>query len=152
MKRLLDLSNEEAKAHFLKVSSYFNGDMPRYISFEPILTAVSSILNGGNYAQFQSENPNEFANVNYSFIANKDGRLAWRPLELIHPAIYVSLVNTICEERNWESIRKRMGEFEGGAVFCCSTLVMSVDHQSDVATQIKRWWQSVEQHSLIYSL
>ena len=36
MKRLNDLSNEEARAHFLKGSSYFNGDMPRYISVDRI--------------------------------------------------------------------------------------------------------------------
>jgi len=29
---------------------------------------------------------------------------------------------------------------------------MSIDHQSDVATQVRCWWQSVEQRSLAYSL
>ncbi len=70
----------------------------------------------------------------------------------MHPAIYVSLVNVICEEANWASIRARLKEFEGGLVDCCSAPVMSVDNQTDVATQIKSWWQSVEQRSLIYSL
>jgi len=82
MTRLIDLSNEEARSHFLKGSSYFNGDMPRYISFEPILADVSAILNGGDYAQFKAGNPADIPNVNYNFIANKDGKFAWRPLEL----------------------------------------------------------------------
>lgn len=152
MKRLVDLSNEEARAHFLKGSSYFNGDFPRYISFEPILREVATVLNGGHYGQFKSANPNDLSNVNYNFIANKDGKFAWRPYELIHPAIYVSLVNVICEEANWESIKTRLCEFEGGVVDCCSAPVMSVDHQTDVATQIRSWWQSIEQRSLTYSL
>lgn len=152
MKRLVDLSNEEARAHFLKGSSYFNGDMPLYISFAPILADVAAILKGGNYAQFKSKNPNDLSSVNYNFIANKDGKFAWRPYELIHPAIYVSLVNVICEENNWKFITKRLVEFEGGAVDCCSAPVMSIDHQTDVATQIRSWWQSVEQRSLTYSL
>ena len=152
MNRLVDLSSEDARAHFLKGSSYFNGDFPRFISFEPILREVASVLNGGNYAAFKASNPNFLPNVNYSFIANKDGKFSWRPLELIHPAIYVSLVNAICAEANWESIKARFNEFEGGVVDCCSAPVMSVDHQTDVATQIKSWWQSVEQQSLIYSL
>lgn len=152
MKRLIDLSNEEARVHFLKGSSYFNGDLPRYISFEPILSEVASILNGGNYAQFKAASPNELSNVNYSFIANKDGKLAWRPYELIHPAIYVSMVNVICDKENWQFIKTRLGEFENGVVDCCSAPVMSVNHQTDVATQIKNWWQSVEQRSLTYSL
>ncbi|HUT93621.1 MAG TPA: RNA-directed DNA polymerase [Thermoguttaceae bacterium] len=152
MKRLVDLSNEEARAHFLKGSSYFNGDLPRYLSFEPILAAVADALNRGNYAQYQATNPALLPNVNYNFIANKDGRFAWRPFELIHPAIYVSLVNVICEVQSWESIKRRLGEFEGGVVDCCSAPVMSIDHQTDVATQIRSWWQSVEQRSLTYSL
>ena len=152
MNRLVDLSSEDARAYFLKGSSYFNGDFPRYISFEPILGEVASVLNGGKYAEFKASNPNYLPNVNYSFIANKDGKFSWRPLELIHPAIYVSLVNAICAEANWESIKARFNEFEGGVVDCCSAPVMSVDDQTDVATQIKSWWQSVEQQSLIYSL
>ena len=40
----LILSNEEAKQHFLKGSSYFNGDMPSYISFEPILKDVDTFF------------------------------------------------------------------------------------------------------------
>ena len=152
MKRLIDLSNEEARAHFLKGSSYFNGDMPRYISFEPILSGVAAVLKGRTYPEFKSTNPNELSNVNYNFIANKDGRFAWRPYELMHPAIYVSLVNVICEQAHWENIRTRLKKFEGGVVDCCSAPVMSVDHQTDVATQIRSWWQSVEQRSLTYSL
>ncbi|WP_279341481.1 RNA-directed DNA polymerase [Geothrix sp. SG200] len=152
MKRLIDLSNEEARGHFLKGSSYFNGDLPKYISFEPILNGVSEVLSGAGYAQFKSTNPNDLPNVNYSFISNKDGKFAWRPYELLHPAIYVSLVNVICDAANWECIKTRFKEFEGGLVDCCSAQVLSVDHQTDVATQIKSWWQSVEQRSLTYSL
>lgn len=152
MKKLVKLSNEEAKMHFLKGSSYFNGDMPNYISFEPILTDVAAVLDGKSYFEFQSRNPIDFPGVNYDFLANKDGKLAWRPLELIHPAIYISLVNVICEPDNWMHITKRLSEFEGGAVDCCSAPVMSLNNQSDVAMQIMSWWQTVEQRSLIYSL
>lgn len=152
MKKLVELSDEEAKKHFLKGSSYFNGDLPTYISFEPILTDVEAVLKGGTYQGFKAANPNDYSGVNYSFIANKDGRLAWRPLELIHPAIYVSLVNVLCDKDNWLLVTKRLSEFEGGAVECCSAPVMSLDNQTDVAVQVKSWWQSVEQRSLIYSL
>jgi RNA-directed DNA polymerase len=152
MKKLIDLSNEEARKHFLKGSSYFNADIPSYISFEPILTVVAEVLNGGNYTAFKSANPNDFSDVNYNFLANKDGKFAWRPLELIHPAIYVSLVNIVCDPDNWTHIKGRFSEFETGAVDCCSAPVMSIDNQTDVATQVRSWWQRVEQRSLIYSL
>jgi hypothetical protein len=152
MKRLIDLSHDEVRKHFLKGSSYFNGDLPNYISFEPILNNVSEVLNGGSYSSLNSQKPNDFQGVNYSFISNKDGRFSWRPYELIHPAIYVSLVNLICDKSNWAYIKARFKEFEGGIVECCSAPVMSIDHQSDAGTQVASWWQAVEQRSLIYSL
>jgi RNA-directed DNA polymerase len=152
MKKLVELSNEEAKKHFLKGSSYFNGDLPSYISFEPILTEVEAVLKGGNYPAFMSKKPNDYSGVNYNFVANKDGRLAWRPYELIHPAIYVSLVNMLCDPENWSLITKRLSGFDGGAVECCSAPVMSLDDQKDVAKQVRSWWQCVEQRSLICSL
>lgn len=152
MPQIIELSSADARAHFLKGSSYFNGDFPRYISFEPILQAVAAVLNGGDYRGFKSANPYELPNVNYSLIANKDGRLAWRPLELIHPALYVSLVNALTTEDNWATVQQRMDSFKGGVVECCSAPVVSSDHQTDVATQILGWWQAVEQRSLAYSL
>ncbi|MBW6431823.1 RNA-directed DNA polymerase [Patescibacteria group bacterium] len=152
MKKIIELSSEEARTHFLKGCSYFNGDMPSYINFEPILTDVAAVLKEKSYAEFKSKNPKDFPNVNYNFISNKDGKFAWRPLELIHPAIYVSLVNAICEPDNWLQIKKRFSDFEAGKIDCCSAPVLSLDNQTDVATQIGNWWQRVEQQSLIYSL
>ncbi|MGO9482354.1 MAG: hypothetical protein ACLP05_11325 [Candidatus Kryptoniota bacterium] len=137
MKKLVELSNEEASRHFLKGSSYFNADMPSYVSFEPILKDVATVLNGGNYTALTSANPNDFSGVNYDFLSNKYGKFAWRPLELIHPAIYVSLVNVICDANNWTNLKKRLSELEGGVVECCSAPVMSLDNQTDAAAQVR---------------
>jgi RNA-directed DNA polymerase len=152
MTRLVDLSNEEARKFFLKGSSYFNADLPPYISFEPILTGVATVLGGKTYDKICSKNPSTYSDVNYKILTNKDGRLAWRPLELIHPAIYVSLVNVICDPDNWTTIKKRLSAFEGGVVECCSIPVISQDDQKDAATQVENWWHRVEQRSLCYSL
>lgn len=152
MKKLIDLNNDEARSHFLKCSSYFNGDLPKYINFEPIISAVSTIMNGRSFSEFKADNPSDYPKVNYSLIANKDGKLAWRPHELIHPVIYVSLVNTICELDNWSFIKNRFTEFEGGVVECCSAPVMSLNQETDTAAQVINWWQKVEQRSLTLSL
>lgn len=152
MAKLIQLQSADARAHFLKASSYFNGDFPKYISFEPILKDVETPLAGGSYKAFKQSNPHLLPGVNYSFTANKDGRLAWRPFELIHPVLYVSLVNAITASHNWLALQTRVAQFEGGVVICCSAPVVSEDHQTDVATQVKNWWQTVEQRSLALSL
>ena len=152
MPKIIELTSADARIHFLKGSSYFNGDFPKYISFEPILQGVAAALGGASYTKFKSSNPCFLPNVNYSFIANKDGRFAWRPFELIHPALYVSLVNTLTDEANWNTVKARMASFEGGVVECCSAPIVSTDHQTDVAAQVHGWWQAVEQRSIAYSL
>ena len=152
MKKLQDLSAEDAKKHFLKGSSYFNGDFPDYISFEPILEEVSAVLNGGYFTEHKASNPDFLSDVNHSLVANKDGRFAWRPYELMNPAIYVSLVNLLSSTDHWPEITARLATFDNGIVTCCSSPVVSDDKQSDQATQVKNWWQAVEQRSLVYSL
>ena len=134
MKRLVDVTNDEAKKHFLKGSSYFNQDLPDYINFEPILKSVADVLGKKSYIDFQKEDPARFSGVNYNFVANKDGRFDWRPHELMHPAIYVSLVNLICEPKNWSHITERLKQFQAGSVDCCSSPVVSMSTQSDQAT------------------
>lgn len=154
MKSIIELDAEEAKKHFLKGSSYFNGDFPDYISFEPILKVASDALRNGTYHQFRDRDsaPEFLPDVNYNFVANKDGRFAWRPYELIHPVIYVSLVNLICSEENWRVIVERFNEFQDSVVSCCSLPVISESQESDQATQIIKWWKKIEQQSLCYSL
>jgi hypothetical protein len=152
MKRLIDVGPQVARQHFLKGSSYFHGDFPDYISFEPILRKVDELLKGKKLSDFQVQPPADFSDVNYNFTTNKDGRFSWRPYELIHPAIYVALVDVICTPRNWEELTSRFTYFENGAVESCGSPMMSVDDQSDIAAQVISWWQKVEQRSIINSL
>ncbi|WP_322792950.1 RNA-directed DNA polymerase [Bellilinea sp.] len=152
MKKIISLTPEQAKKHFLKGTSYSTIDFPDYISFEPILGKVDKIIGERDIDQFCCCDPKNITGVNYSFLANKDGRFAWRPYELIHPVLYVSIVNLICEPDNWSTLQRRFSEFEGEPVECCSIPVISQSHQKDVAEQIRSWWLSVEQRSLAYSL
>ncbi len=152
MKPVISLTPDEARIFFLKGSSYFNGDFPEYIDFEPLLGSVANILKGGLYHDHKKEDPARSYDVNYSFVTNKDGRFAWRPFELMNPAIYVSLVNLICKAENWEYIQTRFKEFGSGLVHCGSAPMVSTSKEGDKAAQIQSWWQRLEQFSLHSSL
>lgn len=153
MELITEIPNDKAKQYFLKGGSYFNSDLPPYLSFEPILQSVSSILNNSSYESLPNfESPKHFPRVNYEILTNKDGKFAWRPYELIHPAVYVSLINVICESNNWAIILKRFSDFGNGVVECCSLPVISTDDQTDTGSQITSWWQKIEQRSIKYSL
>jgi len=155
MKELISLTNNEARNFFLKGSSYFSSNLPEYISFEPVLTEAASQLNGICYPDYRKPHgltPGNCSNVNYLILTNKDGKYDWRPLELIHPVIYVSLVNLLCEPENWEKVLNRWSDFQGNHVDCCSGIVIPEGDEKTKAAQVKKWWDRVEQQSLRYSL
>ena len=158
VRKLFEVDCVDAKDFFLKNSSYFNADLPDYLSFEPVLADVAAILVEAGLAEDGTtkfiQKGARFDGVNYEIITNKDGRFAWRPFELIHPVIYVALVHLLCSSSHWKEITQRFCYFKskGCAVRCCSLPVISSDNQSDTAEQVKNWWITLEQQSLRYSL
>ncbi|WP_084650930.1 RNA-directed DNA polymerase [Runella zeae] len=164
MATVLELNHIDARYFFLKKESYLTFDLPTYFVFENLLQKVSDYIQGKPietfYATYINEeqrlkkhSPSVFENVNYKFLNNKDGKFAWRPLQLIHPALYVSLVNKITEEANWYTIIASFENFRSNPkIRCYSIPLVSDTHQSDRATSINQWWQAIEQQSLELAL
>lgn len=109
IKTILELTATQAKKYFLKEESYCNFDLPTYFKFEGLLKEIDKKFAGSKLSNFYSSakpnRPRDFENVNHSILNNKDGKYAWRPFQLIHPAIYVNLVNTITTKSNWKHIQ-----------------------------------------------
>lgn len=154
MKPIIELNHAEAKMFFLKEESYFSFDLPQYFVFQELLEKVDKKLDGKLLSDFyDGAKPFDCENVNYTLLNNKDGKFAWRPLQLIHPAIYVSLVHKITEEQNWKLITDRFKEFQANPkIKCHSVPLQSESKQSDKATTISNWWQSIEQQSIELAL
>jgi hypothetical protein len=154
MRTVLDLNNEEAKAFFLKKERYCSFELPEYICFEILLQNLTQGLSG----KILKENttyikPKDAEGVNYTLLNNKDGKFAWRPFQLIHPAIYVFLVQEITKEENWNWIKARFEAFYANdKIECHSVPVAEENDNLDRQNQIYEWWQKVEQRSLILSL
>jgi hypothetical protein len=156
MRNILSLSAKEAKKFFLKEESYFNFDLPPYFQFDSLLDSVLRKMSGRKLSDFYNPKlkPSDVYDVNYTLITNKDGRYAWRPLQLIHPAIYVYLINEITEQENWSYIVKRINSLikKSGNIECASLPVVSNYYKKDKASQIMNWSEEVERKSIIYSL
>lgn len=154
MKTILENNYTEARAFFLKEESYFSFDLPQYFGFQKLLEEVAKKLNGKLLSDFYDTiKPFDCENVNYTLLNNKDGKFAWRPLQLIHPAIYVSLVHKITEEQNWKLIVDKFKEFQANPkIKCYSIPLQSESGQSDKAVTISNWWHSIEQQSIELAL
>ena len=164
MTRILDLNHVNARAFLLTEESYFNFDLPTYYVFENLLHSVSNYIGSQelsalystyNNGQGQAKRnlPADFENVNYKFLNNRDGKFAWRPFQLIHPVLYVSIVNKITEQENWNLIVARFVQFQTNPkIRCYSIPLRSENQQSDKASSISKWWEGIEQQSLELAL
>lgn len=162
---ILEFDHEEAREFFLKEESYFNFDLPSYFTLQSLLEVISTEIEGSKiedyYKNINPTNgkpkrpfPSEFEGVNYLLLNNKDGKYAWRPFQLIHPALYVAIVHEITEEDNWNLIVQRFEEFQANEKIRCQSIpVESQDeYLSDKAATITNWWQKIEQESLELAL
>ena len=152
-RNILKLTHNAAREYFLKSESYCNFDLPHYFNFTPLLLPVVQALDLKKFEDYRQGNPTKCENVNYKVLNNKDGKYAWRPLQLIHPALYVSLVNQITCKDNWNLICKRFSLFaENSNIKCISIPRESQTRDSDKAAQVSHWWQEIEQASLEMAL
>lgn len=150
---ILELTCDEARAFFLKQESYCSIDFPPYFKFNDLLSCVSKELDGKNLSEYQKDKPRDYEGVNHYVLNNKDGRHAWRPLQLIHPALYVSLVGHLTGKDQWKLICDRFMKFaENEKIRCLSIPVESLSDEEDKAEQVSRWWHSVEQASIELAL
>lgn len=154
MKTILDLKPSDARQFFLHEHNYSTIELPHYFSFQKVLNNVHKVIYGKEFKTFFKSKPENHENVNYHIISNKDGKYAWRPFQLINPALYVALVHVITETKNWELIKKRFIEFSANDKISCFSLPLGTLDNSNNRTlvQIKNWWTNVEQKSLEMSL
>lgn len=147
-KRLIDMNSAEARAFFLKSSSYVNVNLPKYFNFDSIIKEVAMKLSTRDLTDL-SKSKKALSNnekVNYTLLVNKGSDYAWRPLQILHPIVYVDLVNTITEEESWKKICDRFREFQHDSrIQCVSTPSESQTEKSDTAEAILNWWENLEQ-------
>ena len=150
---IIELSCDEARSFLLKQESYCTISLPAYFQFNDLLSDTAKVLEGQHLSGFLSCSPRTRDRVNHVILNNKDGQFAWRPLELIHPALYVSLVHDITEPHHWKLIADRFRQFgENPRIKCLSLPVESTTDEKDKAELVKQWWRDVEQQSIEFSL
>lgn len=159
--KVTNLPPLKARAHFLKHRSYVTFDLPYYFDFNQLLIFTNAALVNKKLTELCRKRrlsvkkllPKNYDKVNYLALTSKDGKYSWRPMQIIHPVLYVDLVRTITEPRNWLRIRQLFKKYENNAVVCESIPLQSQNHQkSDSASQVANWWEKIEQESLVQSL
>lgn len=154
-KSVLEMSYKEARVFFLKNESYSNIDLPEYFSFSKLLNSIDEEMRKVKdiSTYYNKKKVKNCEDVNHILFANKDGKLSWRPLQIIHPFLYVLLVQELTKESSWKKILGRFKEFQkDDRIKCFSIPVETKSEQSDKAEQILQWWENIEQKSIYISL
>jgi RNA-directed DNA polymerase len=150
---VLEMTHDEARAFFLKAESYCSLDLPPYFVFKELLEDLGNYLAKNPLPRDRKTKPSNLDGVNHVILSNKDGKYAWRPLQLCHPAIYVKLVCDMTTEEHWRTIKNRFCSFYANPKLqCLSVPVESLSTQSDRAEQVIRWWHEIEQRSVELAL
>lgn len=156
MMNVLSLTAKQARDFFLKEESYFNFDLPPYFQFSNLLEKLENKIGDKKISDFCNDKikPQDLENVNYKLITNKDGKYAWRPLQLIHPALYVNLVCLMTTENNWKQIKDRLNYLTKNSrnIRCEGLPIVSTYYKRNKAGQIVHWSNVVEKKSILNSL
>lgn len=154
-KSILELSATEAQNFFFEPRSFSRIDLPGYICFKKLLENTRSVLHRKPLkSTFKAgDAPHNYDGVNYTIISNRDGKYAWRPFALIHPALYVSLVYFLTSDDNWNYLKKRFTKFcKNEKIECKSLPVISDSDNNNGTPRIPQWNLLVAQRSIELSL
>lgn len=152
---ILSLNSKAAKKYFLRSDCYCNFDLPEYYEFSVILKKINVALGNKpiNSIINTSQKPDSFEDVNYRIIVNKDGHYSWRPFQLIHPVLYLALVNEITESSNWTFLQDKFRDFAANSSIECASISLVPDKKKTlISQQILNWWEHIEQRSIELSL
>lgn len=154
-KNILSLSSKEAKNYFLQAEHYCTLNLPPYFQFQNLLNALDVFLKDKERKDYfeNGKKVRDIEQVNAMVYHSKDGKYQWRPLQVIHPVLYLELLNVICEPSNWEKIKKRFAEFQQNTnIICGSIPVKHPTGKSNTASAILHWWEQMEQAVIAESL
>lgn len=160
MKTVLELTATEASDYFLSSSNYSTISFPKYINFDQILKFVKKKIGKRDFEgclkfpeDIHKKYPSAHDNVSYQLLMNKDGRYAYRPLQLVNPFLYYFLVREITKTDNWKFLQNRFKELTNEKCEVSSIPFVKDSQDKNVtATTIKSWWEHIEQRSIELSL
>lgn len=101
----------------------------------------------------QNIKPSEYEGVNHHLLTNKDGKYAFRRLQLANPYLYYLLVRTITDPNNWAIIQQHFVNRSKPTIEVASLpKVKKARSQAQSGVDIPAWWENYEQESIALAL
>lgn len=134
---------DKIKQFFLQNKNYCSIELPGYFDWQQILKqAEKNKLDSNDIKKAKQQET-----INYFLYTNKDGNFAWRKFEIIHPVIYVYIVNLIVN--NWEELQQRFKKCaKNDKIKCTSIPVYTDENEKSAGKQIEIWYDNFEQETI----
>ena len=155
---ITQMTNEEAREFFLKPSSYMTLNFPIYYSFDYLLKYGVNLLGMDTLDDKEEQLLKEkkyssLSDINYIFHLNKS-KESYRPIIIIHPLLYVDLVNLLTKKNNWDYLinrYKKLDKISKKKIICES---IPFDLKSEVKNPNYgfHFWEYIGQESIKLSL
>ncbi|STD92064.1 Reverse transcriptase (RNA-dependent DNA polymerase) [Escherichia coli] len=152
MKKVYELTSEEALSYFLRHDSYTTLELPAYINFTTLLNDINSSIHNKKIKIEPTAKELMGKDINYEVLVSKDGLYSWRRITLINPLYYVYFCRKITAPATWEIITEKFKSFESNDLFTCSSIPVRKDNSSNIAASVMNWWEDFEQKSLALAL
>lgn len=160
-KFLIQMNRIEARKFLLKKSSYFSQGLPPYFDLEYLLNSTLDILGEKVLDELEEKKKkgigdikrySNYPDINYILLANKT-KESYRPITLIHPILYVDLVNFITKKKNWNEIILRYNYLKNlvGDKISCKSMPFEVKTKQEAKYPLN-FWEEVEQKSIELNL
>jgi hypothetical protein len=153
---ILELDSRKAREYLLLPSSYCTVNLPEYYDFTKILSFVQKVVGRKDIYTCLADKkklPSSYEGVNHQLLINKDGRYAYRKIQLANPFIYYLLVRTITETDNWNAVKKHFVNQSRPNISVASLpKIKTAKKQAQAGVEIPAWWDDFEQKSITLAL
>lgn len=154
---LTSMTNSEARNFFLKADSYMTVNFPMYFKFDYLLEYAVNLLGTKSinsiWECLTDTDYSRVPDVNYTFLMSKS-KDSYRENTLIHPLLYVDLVNLLTKEENWKELQERYAHLDSlaGAHIRCESMPFEMPLCQDRSKYALHFWERMEQESIRLSI
>lgn len=145
---IFSLECEQAKEFLLKHESYFDVNLPLYLSNKSLFENLAKIKDFN--IDYQDLDLSEKLHI-HLYQIKADGTP--RPLTLINPVLYYDFICHLTSNEHWDNIKRAFKFYENQkGIYCSSLPIVKGKYSKDKANQILNWWVNFEQFSIKFNI
>ncbi len=150
---LTEMDDGEAREFLLYKESYVAPNYPKYYNFMYLIEYGKALLGRRTFDDVNGlvidRNYGYIPDVNYTIQFNKS-KDSFRPNVIMHPLLYVDLVNLLTDAQHWQGLLARYHELDAqaGPHIVCNSIPFDIKGDKNKTKYALHFWKSTEQESI----